>query len=152
MSFIPGGLFQMGDTFADEHADERPVHWVETDAFFMDSHEVPVGQWDTVYHWATNHDFKRYPGMIEHVQPYELLVDTEHRLSQLRQRCYTYLGSASLYSNTLTSVQERVKRNGRGITCLEVLDEELRRALVKEQNEMPTEEPGSLLQPAHRDE
>ncbi|MCH8292693.1 formylglycine-generating enzyme family protein [Candidatus Poribacteria bacterium] len=40
---IPAGEFQMGSNDAD--SDEKPVHTVYVDAFFMDTHEVTVGQY-----------------------------------------------------------------------------------------------------------
>ena len=44
MVLIPAGSFEMGDHFGEGHDDERPVHTVELDAFYMDIHEVTVGQ------------------------------------------------------------------------------------------------------------
>ena len=41
---IPAGSFEMGDYFDEGEANERPVHRVELDAFYMDVHEVTVGQ------------------------------------------------------------------------------------------------------------
>ncbi|MCO5296438.1 MAG: formylglycine-generating enzyme family protein [Fimbriimonadaceae bacterium] len=46
MVWIPGGEFQMGSE--DGRPDERPVHTVELDGFWMDTHEV------------TNAEFKRF--------------------------------------------------------------------------------------------
>ena len=46
MALIPAGSFEMGDHF-NEGADdgrELPVHTVQLDAFYMDVHEVTVGQ------------------------------------------------------------------------------------------------------------
>ncbi len=42
---IPAGSFQMGDAFNEGYNDERPVHTVYLDAFYMDVHEVTVGQY-----------------------------------------------------------------------------------------------------------
>ena len=46
MALIPAGSFEMGDHFDDGREDGRelPVHPVELDAFYMDVHEVTVGQ------------------------------------------------------------------------------------------------------------
>ena len=41
---IPAGSFEMGDHFGDGEGDELPVHTVQLDAFYMDVHEVTVGQ------------------------------------------------------------------------------------------------------------
>ena len=45
MVLIPAGSFEMGDHFLVEgYANETPVHTVTLDAFYMDTHEVTVGQ------------------------------------------------------------------------------------------------------------
>jgi formylglycine-generating enzyme required for sulfatase activity len=41
---IPGGTFDMGDTFGDGEADEKPVHSVTVSDFYMGKTEVTVGQ------------------------------------------------------------------------------------------------------------
>ena len=46
MSLIPAGSFEMGDHFNEGSSRERPVHRVELDAFYMDIHEVTVGQFN----------------------------------------------------------------------------------------------------------
>jgi len=43
MVLIPAGEFQMGSTHGDR--DEKPVHPVYLDAFYMDKHEVTVGEY-----------------------------------------------------------------------------------------------------------
>ncbi len=48
MVFIQGGCFQMGDTFGDGEPDERPVHEVCVDDFYLAEHEVTQGQWKAV--------------------------------------------------------------------------------------------------------
>lgn len=40
MVLIPAGEFQMGSVDADADDDEKPVHTVDVDAFYMDTHEV----------------------------------------------------------------------------------------------------------------
>ncbi len=40
MVLIPAGEFQMGSIDADADGDEKPVHTVSVDAFYMDTHEV----------------------------------------------------------------------------------------------------------------
>lgn len=40
MVLIPAGKFQMGSVDADADDDEKPVHTVSVDAFYMDTHEV----------------------------------------------------------------------------------------------------------------
>ena len=57
MAFIPGGVFQMGDTFAEGGSDELPVHSVYVSGFYMDTYEVTKALWDEVYNWATNNSY-----------------------------------------------------------------------------------------------
>lgn len=42
---VPGGCFQMGDSFGDGSFDERPVHEVCLDPFAIGKFEVTQGQW-----------------------------------------------------------------------------------------------------------
>ena len=44
MVLIPSGAFEMGDHLNDGDISERPVHRVELDSFYMDKHQVTVGQ------------------------------------------------------------------------------------------------------------
>jgi formylglycine-generating enzyme required for sulfatase activity len=44
MVLVKGGCFQMGDTFGDGESDEKPVHEVCVDDFYIGKHEVTVGQ------------------------------------------------------------------------------------------------------------
>lgn len=45
---VPGGCFQMGDTFGDGRSDEQPVHEVCVDGFQIGKYEVTQGQWRAV--------------------------------------------------------------------------------------------------------
>ena len=45
MSLIPEGEFEMGSKAGEVNNDERPVHTVYVDAFYMDIHEVTVGEY-----------------------------------------------------------------------------------------------------------
>jgi formylglycine-generating enzyme required for sulfatase activity len=45
MVFIPGGTFEMGDSFAEGDADELPVHTVTVDSFYMGKYEVTNRQY-----------------------------------------------------------------------------------------------------------
>lgn len=38
--FIKGGCFDMGDTFGEGDSDEKPVHEVCVDDFYLGEHEV----------------------------------------------------------------------------------------------------------------
>jgi formylglycine-generating enzyme required for sulfatase activity len=43
--FVKGGCYQMGDTFGDGSPNEKPVHEVCVDDFFIGKYEVTQGQW-----------------------------------------------------------------------------------------------------------
>lgn len=45
---VPGGCFQMGDTFGDGESDEKPVHEVCVGSFMLGKYEVTQGQWKKV--------------------------------------------------------------------------------------------------------
>ena len=67
MALILEGKFKMGSNTDEAHDDERPVHTVYVDAFYMDIHEVTVGEyqqfvqetghrapdWDEVAHYSS---------------------------------------------------------------------------------------------------
>lgn len=48
MVFVKGGCFQMGDTFGDGVSDEKPVHEVCVNDFYIGKYEVTQGQWQSV--------------------------------------------------------------------------------------------------------
>ncbi|MFH1242296.1 MAG: SUMF1/EgtB/PvdO family nonheme iron enzyme [Pseudomonadota bacterium] len=43
---VPGGSFMMGDTFGDGAENERPVHMVQVDGFYMGRYQVTQAQWN----------------------------------------------------------------------------------------------------------
>jgi len=88
-----------------------------------------------------DHDFTHYPGRIQAIHPYELLLDADQRGVQIRERCYWYRGSASVYTNTVHSVYEREIKLNRGLNYPEVLEKELSKALENEKAQM-TIKPG----------
>jgi formylglycine-generating enzyme required for sulfatase activity len=45
MVYIPGGTFQMGDSFSEGDSDERPVHSVTLSPFYMGKYEITNGQY-----------------------------------------------------------------------------------------------------------
>ena len=45
MVFVKGGCFQMGDSFGDGYAGERPVHEVCVNDFYIGENEVTQGEW-----------------------------------------------------------------------------------------------------------
>ena len=56
MVLIRAGSFEMGDHFNEGLEGELPVHYVEIDSFYMDVHEVTVGQ------------FKQFIDLTDHNQ------------------------------------------------------------------------------------
>ncbi len=44
-AFIPGGTFQMGDSFSEGGSNERPVHTVTLDSFYMGKYEITNQQY-----------------------------------------------------------------------------------------------------------
>lgn len=48
MAFIKGGCFEMGDVFGEGKPDERPVHRVCVDDFYLGAYEVTQEQWRRV--------------------------------------------------------------------------------------------------------
>jgi len=48
MVFVKGGCYQMGDTFGDGYDNEKPVHEVCLDDFYMGKYEVTQGQWKQI--------------------------------------------------------------------------------------------------------
>jgi formylglycine-generating enzyme required for sulfatase activity len=57
MAYIPGGSFQMGDTFYEIGNDTLPLHNVYISPFFMDKYEVARELWLDVYTWATGNGY-----------------------------------------------------------------------------------------------
>ena len=66
MVLIRAGSFEMGDHFNEGLEDELPVHYVEIDSFYMDVHEVTVGQFKQFID-LTDH---RFSGSWENVSEY----------------------------------------------------------------------------------
>ncbi len=48
MVFIKGGCFDMGDTFGEGSSNEKPVHEVCVDDFYLGEHEVTQGEWKEI--------------------------------------------------------------------------------------------------------
>ena len=59
MVLIPAGEFQMGDAFNEGESDERPVHIVYLDAFYIDVYEVTNAQYQ-MFMEATGRETPRY--------------------------------------------------------------------------------------------
>jgi hypothetical protein len=97
------------------------------------AHPIDVG-------WLVEveHDFTNYPGNVRVIHPYELLVDGGHNVVQLRERCYSYPGSALVYTNTVISVYEREIKLDGGRNYPEELFKELRNAWARENEQRAT--------------
>jgi formylglycine-generating enzyme required for sulfatase activity len=52
MAYIPGGTFEMGDSFDEGTDHELPVHTVTLDSFYMAKHEISYGQYCDFLNWA----------------------------------------------------------------------------------------------------
>jgi hypothetical protein len=89
------------------------------------------------------HDFTNYPGSVQSLMPYELLVDSHQRVTRLRERCYYFPGSAVVYTNTVRSVYEQEKTNQNGLYYPEALEKELRKAWEAEQAKPHEGPPGT---------
>ncbi|TAN43688.1 MAG: hypothetical protein EPN22_09695 [Nitrospirae bacterium] len=57
---VKGGCYQMGDTFGDGDSDEKPVHEVCVDDFYMGKYEVTNAQYRQ---FKPSHDSKSYEGV-----------------------------------------------------------------------------------------
>ncbi len=57
MAYIPGGSFQMGDTFYEVGNDALPLHSVYISPFFMDKYEVSREVWLDVFSWAAGNGY-----------------------------------------------------------------------------------------------
>jgi formylglycine-generating enzyme required for sulfatase activity len=68
MEFVPvsGGCYQMGDTFGDGVADEKPVHDVCVSDFYIGKYEVTQGEWEKVMGSNPSH-FKGSRNPVESV-------------------------------------------------------------------------------------
>jgi hypothetical protein len=82
------------------------------------------------------HDFTNFPGQILAITPFELQVNVDSRIIQFRERCYDYLGSAAVYTNTLTTAYQREVKIRNGLGYPEAADRELRAAWKNEQEQL----------------
>jgi formylglycine-generating enzyme required for sulfatase activity len=55
MTFIPAGVFTLGDTL-DGESDAKPTN-IAVSAFYLDVNLVGYGQWQSVYHWAITNGY-----------------------------------------------------------------------------------------------
>lgn len=61
--FVKGGCYQMGDTFADGYKDEKPVHEVCVNDFYIGRYEVTQGEYQQMMSFNPSHFTRgdRYP-------------------------------------------------------------------------------------------
>jgi len=52
MVFVPGGSFQMGDTFSEGSSSELPVHTVHLSPYYIDAYEATNQQYADALNWA----------------------------------------------------------------------------------------------------
>jgi len=64
--YVKGRCYQMGDTFGDGDSDEKPVHKVCIDGFYMGKYEVTQNQWRTIMDNNPS-NFKGDNRPVEHV-------------------------------------------------------------------------------------
>jgi len=57
MVLIPSGPFQMGDNFIEGGAEERPVHNVQVDGFYMDKYLCTGALWSQVQSWGASNGY-----------------------------------------------------------------------------------------------
>lgn len=88
--FIKGECYEMGDTFGDGYEDEKPVHEVCVDDFFLGKYEVTQGQWGKVMGINPSH-FKFPNNPVETVSWKEAqqFIETLNRLSGTTYRLPT---------------------------------------------------------------
>ena len=65
MVLIPSGSFRMGDHFEEGETDELPVRTIELDAFYMDVHEVTVGQFK-LFLEDSGYDYGNWDGIAKY--------------------------------------------------------------------------------------
>ena len=58
---IPAGSFQMGNTLVGGYPDEKPVHTVNVNAFYMEKTLVTNEAWDAVKTWGSFHSYADLP-------------------------------------------------------------------------------------------
>jgi formylglycine-generating enzyme required for sulfatase activity len=57
MSFIPAGVFTMGNSIGDSDITNANPMNIYVSAFYMDANLVSLSQWQSVYNWATNNGY-----------------------------------------------------------------------------------------------
>jgi formylglycine-generating enzyme required for sulfatase activity len=64
MVLVPGGEFQMGDSFGEGYADELPLHHVYVDSFYMGKYKITNGQYCAFLNSAYPSQLKVVSGIV----------------------------------------------------------------------------------------
>lgn len=64
LDLIPGGTFEMGESFQDREPDERPVHSVKLFSFYMSRHEITNGEYSAFLNSAYPAQLKVVSGIV----------------------------------------------------------------------------------------
>jgi formylglycine-generating enzyme required for sulfatase activity len=89
--YVKGGLFEMGDVFGDGKSDEKPVHEVHVDGFWIGKYEVTQGQWEKVMGDYPPH-FKKgenYPVECFHWDDTQKFIDKLNKTTGIKYRLPT---------------------------------------------------------------
>jgi len=82
MVLVKGGCFQMGDTFGEGGDDEKPVHEVCVDDFYIGKYEVMQGEWESIM--GTNSSY--FKGNVNRPVENVSYDDVRKFIKKLRQR------------------------------------------------------------------
>ncbi|MBM9519978.1 formylglycine-generating enzyme family protein [Desulforhopalus vacuolatus] len=85
---VKGGCYQMGDTFGEGYKDEKPVHEVCVDDFYMGKYEVTQGEWQKIM-GSNPSEFKNgycYP--VENVSWNDITEKFLPKLNRSSGKCY----------------------------------------------------------------
>lgn len=93
MALVEGGTFNMGDTFGDGWAIEKPFHWVKVSSFYLGMYEVTQREWHEVMGTDPSH-FKGDDLPVDSVSWYDA-VEYCNRLSEKKglDPCYSIKGT-----------------------------------------------------------
>lgn len=87
--FVPGGTFVMGDVFGDGYDDEKPVHEVALDDFYIGKFPVTQGQWKKVLGNNPSEFQKGVDYPVENVSWHDAIDFTE-KLQTMDGNDFTY--------------------------------------------------------------
>ncbi|MBW1699016.1 MAG: SUMF1/EgtB/PvdO family nonheme iron enzyme [Deltaproteobacteria bacterium] len=86
---VPAGTFMMGDTFGEGIDNEKPVHEVHLDSFYIGKYPVTQGQWKTLISENPSH-FKGEMLPVEQVTRKDVMLFID-RLNESNKGQYTFL-------------------------------------------------------------